>query len=325
MTATSSPTTPPPKNVFRLHGVNVLNRKNVDSISRLTALEKRRTTHILDERQRRDTMNQLLGELANLVRESAAEAQQQQQQQQHQQKQYNPDGTEKKPPVKSNSITTLRNAISEIRRLRACAGLETITPPCAASLVVSSPSVSRSSSPMEVSVSSNSKQQFQQQQHLLPPLAPMAPQYSTSDSRHSAAMATPESYPVQVPHHQLQSPPLSPSSPKHQHYSSVSPPMVPMHHHSSQVPSLPSLFVSNSPAANQYYQQPQPHHHHHHHHQNSLEYQQIYGHSLNKTQYRYESPQSFSRPPSPGLSAPMALPQPYIQHSSYQSSPYALV
>ncbi|KAG0022530.1 hypothetical protein BGZ80_000034 [Entomortierella chlamydospora] len=251
MTATSSPTTPPPKNVFRLHGVNVLNRKNVDSISRLTALEKRRTTHILDERQRRDTMNQLLGELANLVRESAAEAQQQQQQQQHQQKQYNPDGTEKKPPVKSNSITTLRNAISEIRRLRACAGLETITPPCAASLVVSSPSVSRSSSPMEVSVSSNSKQQFQQQQHLLPPLAPMAPQYSTSDSRHSAAMATPESYPVQ--------------------------------------------------------------------------YQQIYGHSLNKTQYRYESPQSFSRPPSPGLSAPMALPQPYIQHSSYQSSPYALV
>ncbi|KAF9331105.1 hypothetical protein BGZ91_012247, partial [Linnemannia elongata] len=134
MTATTAtPTAPPSKNVFRLHGVNVLNRKNVDSISRLTALEKRRATHILDERQRRDTMNQLLAELANLVRESAAEvaaAQQQQQQEQH----LNADGTEKKAPVKSNSITTLRNAITEIRRLRSCAGLETTTPPCAASL-----------------------------------------------------------------------------------------------------------------------------------------------------------------------------------------------
>ncbi|KAG0010662.1 hypothetical protein BGZ82_003331, partial [Podila clonocystis] len=44
--------------------------KNVDSIARLTALEKRRANHILDERQRRDTMNQLLAELSNLVRES---------------------------------------------------------------------------------------------------------------------------------------------------------------------------------------------------------------------------------------------------------------
>ncbi|KAG0252140.1 hypothetical protein BG011_007181 [Mortierella polycephala] len=136
----SSPTSHS-KNVFRLHGVNVLNRKNVDSIARLTALERRRTTHILDERQRRDTMNQLLTELASLVRESAVEGgtiQQQQQQQQLQQQvktqtpstpTLNADGTEKRPPVKSNSITTLRNAIAEIRRLRAHIDLQAINDP----------------------------------------------------------------------------------------------------------------------------------------------------------------------------------------------------
>ncbi|KAF9108453.1 hypothetical protein BGX27_008340 [Mortierella sp. AM989] len=315
MTATSSPTTTPPsKNVFRLHGVNVLNRKNIDSISRLTALEKRRATHILDERQRRDTMNQLLGELANLVRESAEAEQQQQQQQQQQQKQYNTDGSEKRPPVKSNSITTLRSAINEIRRLRSCVGLETVTPPCAASLAVSSPNASRSSSPMDMSTSSHTKQpqlqQYQQQQHLLPSQAPNAPQYGAPNSRHSTPMA-------QAPHHQLQSPPLSPSSPKHRLYSSVSPPMMPVHHQSNQAPSLPSLFAPNSPDANQYYQQPQPNQHYHH--------QPVY-----KTQYgssQHEFPQHHGRPLSPGLSGPMLLPQPYIQHpSSYQSSPsYAQV
>ncbi|KAF8963050.1 hypothetical protein BGZ46_001062 [Entomortierella lignicola] len=308
MTATSSSTTPTSKNVFRLHGVNVLNRKNVDSISRLTALEKRRATHILDERQRRDTMNQLLGELANLVRESAEESQQQQQ---PQQKQYNADGSEKRPPVKSNSITTLRSAINEIRRLRACAGLETVTPPCSASLSVSTPNASRSSSPTETSTLPSKQmqyQQFQQQQHLLPPM-PMAPQYV---SQH---LTSPENYTTHSPHHhhQLQSPPLSPSSPKHQHYSSVSPPMMPIHHHqSSQSPMLPSLFASNSPVTNQYYQQPQP---------KQLYFQQ----PMYKTQYQHESPQSSSRPPSPGLSGPMSLPQPYIQNP-YQSSPsYAQV
>ncbi|KAK3846335.1 MAG: hypothetical protein J3R72DRAFT_417989 [Linnemannia gamsii] len=73
--STPSPSSPPSnsKNVFRIHGVNVLNRKNVDSIARLTALERRRATHILDERQRRDTMNQLLTELSTLVRESATD------------------------------------------------------------------------------------------------------------------------------------------------------------------------------------------------------------------------------------------------------------
>ncbi|KAG9322743.1 hypothetical protein KVV02_005431 [Mortierella alpina] len=76
MTAANTPSPPAQqsKNVFRLHGVNVLNRKNVDSIARLTALERRRATHILDERQRRDTMNQLLTELASLVQESKQHA-----------------------------------------------------------------------------------------------------------------------------------------------------------------------------------------------------------------------------------------------------------
>ncbi|KAF9551697.1 hypothetical protein EC957_006590 [Mortierella hygrophila] len=174
MTATKSSASSPPsnsKNVFRIHGVNVLNRKNVDSIARLTALERRRATHILDERQRRDTMNQLLTELANLVRESTtdlfsldpsslstteeasaivAEAALSAEERSQQQSSspptlatattptattttttaaapsLNPEGTERRPPVKSNSITTLRNAIAEIHRLRTYAGLQTI-------------------------------------------------------------------------------------------------------------------------------------------------------------------------------------------------------
>ncbi|KAG0286175.1 hypothetical protein BGZ98_005177, partial [Dissophora globulifera] len=142
--AQAQTTAPHTKNVFRLHGVNVLNRKNVDSIARLTALERRRAAHILDERQRRDTMNQLLTELASIVQGSASEVlvgdasasaqqlpssqppTQQQQQQQQSTLSLSPpslssDGTEKRPPVKSNSITTLRNAIAEIKRLRAYA------------------------------------------------------------------------------------------------------------------------------------------------------------------------------------------------------------
>ncbi|KAF9280689.1 hypothetical protein BGZ68_007088, partial [Mortierella alpina] len=127
MTAANPPSPPshPSKNVFRLHGVNVLNRKNVDSIARLTALERRRATHILDERQRRDTMNQLLTELANLVQESAAQTSAAPQPPQppppppsaSTMPALNADGTDKgpsRPPVKSNSITTLRNAIAEI-------------------------------------------------------------------------------------------------------------------------------------------------------------------------------------------------------------------
>ncbi|KAF9286304.1 hypothetical protein BGZ88_009148 [Linnemannia elongata] len=185
MTATKSSSSSPPansKNVFRIHGVNVLNRKNVDSIARLTALERRRATHILDERQRRDTMNQLLTELANLVRESAteeasaiaAEATLSTEETSQQQPSsppasattttttsptaatttttaaapaapsLNPDGTERRPPVKSNSITTLRNAIAEIHRLRTYAGLQTIA---AQSTEASSSSRSSTSSP----------------------------------------------------------------------------------------------------------------------------------------------------------------------------------
>ncbi|KAG0302399.1 hypothetical protein BGZ98_007519 [Dissophora globulifera] len=343
MTATSSATAAssaaPSKNVFRLHGVNVLNRKNIDSVSRLTALEKRRATHILDERQRRDTMNQLLGELANLVRESAAEAQQQylEQQEQHQQKQLNPDGSEKKPPVKSNSITTLRNAIAEIRRLRSYAGLETATQPCAASLQVASsspstPSASRSSSP--TAAPQHHSRSSTQQQHL-PALAPLASHYaplSKSYAGQTAYIPAP-----MAPHHQLQSPPLSPSSPAPQHYasscssaSSVSPSSMPIHH-SSQGPTLPSLFAPDSPVAaaasaytpshtpsSQYYQAPPASARYH----SSSPYPQHSQYS----QYspRYEPSSSYSsRSLSPSLSSTgsMMLPQPYMQHPSYQSPP----
>ncbi|KAF9095437.1 hypothetical protein BGX23_000490 [Mortierella sp. AD031] len=117
----STSATPPSKKVFRLHGVNVLNRTNVDSAARQTALERRRAAHILDERQRRDTMNRLLAELAHLSEDSADEVQVQLE---LQQSIPNPDGSEKKPIVKSHSITTLRNAIAEIHRLRTQAGLK---------------------------------------------------------------------------------------------------------------------------------------------------------------------------------------------------------
>ncbi|GJJ73647.1 hypothetical protein EMPS_06005 [Entomortierella parvispora] len=296
MTATSTASAAPAKNVFRLHGVNVLNRKNVDSISRLTALEKRRATHILDERQRRDTMNQLLAELANLVRESATENQEHQEQQLQQ----NENG-EKKPAVKSNSITTLRNAITEIRRLRSVAGLETSTPPCAASLQAPAPSSansSRASSPASVSSSP-----APQPQQTLPSLVPLAA------------------------HHQLQSPPLSPSSPASHKYSSVSPPLRSVHH-SSQAPQLPSLFAPHSPAsyapyspapAHQYYSHPQQAQYQQQQQQQYHHQQQPYYH--HPTQSHYESLPSMSCPSSPafsttstGSSAPsMLLPQPYMQ------------
>ncbi|KAG0288081.1 hypothetical protein BGZ96_008086 [Linnemannia gamsii] len=115
--------TPPAntKNIFRLHGVNVLNKNDVDSITRLTALEKRRAAHIVDERQRRDTMNQLMAELGHLAEGSAAEVQAQLE---LEQSIPNPDGTEKRAIVKSNAITTLRNAIAEIHRLRSEVGLK---------------------------------------------------------------------------------------------------------------------------------------------------------------------------------------------------------
>ncbi|KAG0051670.1 hypothetical protein BGZ83_003461 [Gryganskiella cystojenkinii] len=303
--ASSQPATPASKNVFRLHGVNVLNRKNVDSISRLTALEKRRATHILDERQRRDTMNQLLAELANLVRESATENQQHQEQHSQQ----NENG-EKKPAVKSNSITTLRNAITEIRRLRSVAGLETTTPPCVASLQVSGPTSpssansSRASSPASVASTSPAPQQ---QSQSLPALVPL------------------------VAHHQLQSPPLSPSSPAQHKYSSVSPPLRSVHH-SSQAPQLPSLFAPHSPVSyapynsvpaqsynqQKQYQQYQPQQQYH----QQQQLQQQYYHQHHHAQSQYESLPSMSCPSSPafsssstGSSAPsMHLPQPYMQH-----------
>ncbi|KAG0068398.1 hypothetical protein BGZ89_004801 [Linnemannia elongata] len=285
MTATTAtPTAPPSKNVFRLHGVNVLNRKNVDSISRLTALEKRRATHILDERQRRDTMNQLLAELANLVRESAAEvaaAQQQQQQEQH----LNSDGSEKKAPVKSNSITTLRNAITEIRRLRSCAGLETTTPPCAASLAVISPNASRSSSP--ISQTSYSKKQLKQEQ--------------------------------QQQQQQLQSPPLSPSSPdSHQyHPSSVSPPTMTVH--STPAPQLPSLFANHQSASPYNYQSQSQQYNHQQ--QQPQYYSQYSAPSQYESYSRSASPSSSGYSSSTAPS--MILPQPYMHQQQQQYPAYA--
>lgn len=327
MTATTATPAPPTKNVFRLHGVNVLNRKNVDSISRLTALEKRRATHILDERQRRDTMNQLLAELAHLVRESSAEAQAQEQQQeiQQQQAQLNADGTEKKPPVKSNSITTLRNAITEIRRLRSCAGLETSTPACAASLAVISPNASRSSSPVSQTTATapytkkqqkqmqmqQEQQQHQVQQVQLPTLAPVNHQYSTPAS-------SPKAYAMHVaPHYhhqqqQLQSPPLSPSNPdSHQyHSSSVSPTMAV---HSSPAPQLPSLFATHS----NNYQSPSPYNYQQPQQQYSQQPQQPYYSSQYYEPAPQQQQQSYSRSASPS----MPLPQPYMQQQQQHYSP----
>ncbi|KAI8361384.1 hypothetical protein B0O80DRAFT_437429 [Mortierella sp. GBAus27b] len=314
MTATSAPSTAPSKNVFRLHGVNILNRKNVDSISRLTALERRRATHILDERQRRDTMNQLLGELANLVRESAAEAQAQAQESQTQQKQLNPDGTEKRPPVKSNSITTLRNAIAEIRRLRASAGMETLTPPCAASLAVATPAASRSSSPV-----AQNKQYQQQPQQPLPALTQLAPHYSNNGSHHATMSSpSPKAYSSQAHatmapfghQSQLQSPPLSPSSPAlHQYPSScpVSPPMMPTHQG-------PSLFASSSASYSSYQSQPS---------QKQQYYSQSSYYQSQQPQSNYTSPryEPYSRPSSPSFSSSVNLPQPYLPlPSTYQTS-----
>ncbi|KAF9120288.1 hypothetical protein BGW39_011525 [Mortierella sp. 14UC] len=253
--STPSPTSPPSnsKNVFRIHGVNVLNRKNVDSIARLTALERRRATHILDERQRRDTMNQLLTELANLVRESttdiialdassslpanAAVAAENDivvddiatitatsdsivsPRPEEPPSFFSPppeqtptptttatttipalnaDGTERRPPVKSNSITTLRNAIAEIHRLRTYAGLQNIiaaqssssSDPASASSVSSPPSVTSSSPPRSSSPPPHSDLCS------LSTLAALACQ-SESQSRQSHEISSPSASPQQ--------------------------------------------------------------------------------------------------------------------------------
>ncbi|KAF9144746.1 hypothetical protein BGX30_011633 [Mortierella sp. GBA39] len=302
MTATTAPpTVPPTKNVFRLHGVNVLNRKNVDSISRLTALEKRRATHILDERQRRDTMNQLLAELANLVRESTEVAAAQQQQEHYQSQQLNADGTEKKAPVKSNSITTLRNAITEIRRLRSCAGLETTTPPCAASLAVISPNASRSSSPVSQTSYTKKQQKQEQVQAYASQVPPMASYYH--------------------PQQQLQSPPLSPSSPdsRQYHSSSASPPTMTVH--STPAPQLPSLFANyQSSSPYNYQSQPQPQ-------QYNQQQQQPQYYSQYSAPSQYESYSRSASPSSSGYSSSTApsviLPQPYMHQQQQQYSAFA--
>ncbi|KAF9339750.1 hypothetical protein BGZ91_004826 [Linnemannia elongata] len=339
MTATKSSSSSPPansKNVFRIHGVNVLNRKNVDSIARLTALERRRATHILDERQRRDTMNQLLTELANLVRESAtdlislepsslstteeasaivAEATLSTEETSQQQPSsppasatttkttkttttptaatttttaaapaapsLNPDGTERRPPVKSNSITTLRNAIAEIHRLRTYAGLQTIT---AQSTEASSSSRSSTSSPSRSSsppsdlcslstLAALACQQGVRSHETSPQPSPTKARRKSNpkptktiknNKREASSMDEEEEgdLPMRMvdahgssyssTHNQLYSPPLSPSSP------TVSHP-----HHLS-----PTSFAM-PPIHQQYY-----HHHFQYHHQQQ-QYQQV--------------------------------------------------
>ncbi|KAF8963062.1 hypothetical protein BGZ46_001048 [Entomortierella lignicola] len=219
MTKTKPASNSHSKNVFHLHGVNVLNRKNIDSIARLTALERRRTTHILDERQRRDTMNQLLNELASLIRESASEIDGSQQQQQQLQQISVPGlNTDGRPPVKSNSITTLRNAINEIQRLRACVEAQntnssenqTTTPTRCSSTCPSSPSPSEFSSLSALAELAS--------QHHCSELD-SNPNSSCSSPMSSPRLASPRmSSPTNVPSAspevsttQLNSPPLSPS------------------------------------------------------------------------------------------------------------------
>ncbi|KAG0267400.1 hypothetical protein DFQ27_008818 [Actinomortierella ambigua] len=375
MTATkapsqSSPTAnPPPRNVFRLHGVNVLNRKNVDSISRLTALEKRRATHILDERQRRDTMNQLLAELASLVRESAAELEKQEQQQQQQEHHHlqaeqgdNASADQKKPPVKSNSITTLRNAITEIRRLRSCMGLATVTPPCPASLQQPS-SRSRNTSPSSMATISGSfnsnnnttsgscnstpmsspKMSYRSispQQQPLPYVASApAPQPNYHHPHHyqqQQQQQQQQHYPA-YPHSsafanstngiQLQSPPLSPSSPSaHKHFTSSSPPMVGNAAH--QIPSLPSLFAgSSSPSTSSYAHHPSP--------PLAPQYSSYYSTQQQQQQPKQQgyalpplsaavnpSSPSSSSPASSSSAPPLLLPHPFMSAPSQPASVY---
>ncbi|KAG0057530.1 hypothetical protein BGZ83_009169 [Gryganskiella cystojenkinii] len=219
--STSSSPSPTPtkthtKNVFRLHGVNVLNRKNVDSIARLTALERRRATHILDERQRRDTMNQLITELGSLVRESANDVTMtgpsststphsvpstpqppspSPRQRYSSTEEYG--GIEKKSTVKSNSITTLRNAIDEIRRLRSCAGLKPVVS-TSMTAAEDDEEVARPDSPSSMSLSPSEPELTQ----TLPPEAtPIDPSVAIAVSALQ----------------QLNSPPLSPSSPPEQY------------------------------------------------------------------------------------------------------------
>ncbi|KAF8941791.1 hypothetical protein BGZ47_007183 [Haplosporangium gracile] len=214
--------TPPSnsKNVFRLHGVNVLNKNDVDSIARLTALEKRRAAHIVDERQRRDTMNQLMAELGHLAEGSAAEVQAQLE---LEQSIPNPDGSEKRAIVKSNAITTLRNAIAEIHRLRGEVGLKRLASYKEA-LVSYRPSPLSGSS-----LSRRNKRpeadQFTSVPILTPP--PYNPQYHHNQPYHHSE-----------PHHEASSPVSTIGSPPH------SPPNVAPYEYNQSIPpqASPPLF-----------------------------------------------------------------------------------
>lgn len=273
----SAPSTPATKNVFRIHGVNVLNRKNVDSIARLTALEKRRANHILDERQRRDTMNQLLAELSNLVRESETESISTSSPQLSYTAPHSSapmstsalsastldnDTPGKRPPVKSNSITTLRCAIAEIHRLRSYAGLEPVG--SNSSSQSSSMSPSRSTSPTSPTSHLAPVPLELQYTTQLPLAAPGNVGYDTSTisstpSSPSRAYqpyqtfaphpfdSTPAPYLQQVLQYQPHSPPLSPNTSAAVHsFPSVCPPVNIPVSTIQEAPSLPTLFAANT-------------------------------------------------------------------------------
>ncbi|KFH71846.1 hypothetical protein MVEG_02140 [Podila verticillata NRRL 6337] len=273
----SAPSTPATKNVFRIHGVNVLNRKNVDSIARLTALEKRRANHILDERQRRDTMNQLLAELSNLVRESEMDSISTSSPQPSYTSLHSPapmststlsespldnDAPGKRPPVKSNSITTLRCAIAEIHRLRSYAGLEPVG--SNSNSQSSSMSPSRSTSPTSPTSHLAPVPLELQYTTQLPLAAPRNVGYDTSTisstpSSPSRACqpyqtltphpfdSTPAPYLQQLLQYQPHSPPLSPntSATAHNFPSGYPPVNIPMST-IQEAPSLPTLFAANT-------------------------------------------------------------------------------
>ncbi|KAI8336689.1 hypothetical protein BC941DRAFT_427786 [Chlamydoabsidia padenii] len=61
------PTTPGKKAAYRVNGVNILNRKNLDSKTAIERIQRRRENHNHVERRRRDTINNTIYELSQVV------------------------------------------------------------------------------------------------------------------------------------------------------------------------------------------------------------------------------------------------------------------
>ncbi|KAK3813502.1 MAG: hypothetical protein JOS17DRAFT_779397 [Linnemannia elongata] len=241
------------KNVFRLHGVNVLNKNDVDSIARLTTLEKRRAAHIVDERQRRDTMNQLMAELGHLAEGSAADVQAQLE---LEQSIPNPDGSEKRAIVKSNAITTLRNAIAEIHRLRSEVGLKRLAS-------YKEVLVSYRSSPSSGSSPSRRNKRPEADQFISAPMStppPYNPQYHHNQPYHHSEPHL-EAYPsVPTIHSPPHSPPNVVSYEYNQHIPpQTSPPLFSTPESLNYQGSISSSFSSSPPSHNLPQQRPNLH------------------------------------------------------------------